>query len=315
MNSYQRLKSLMQYDLTELLDNLMGFADFIDGTYLEKNNNKIMRYWQSRGVTLKSALLTDLLDWLCCLAFSDGFIAPEEVEFINNHLNQRFSENDIIDLCKFRINEDYFKNVPLSFILLYENDLIMKATDREWDFNSVETLFLLFMVIGVQFIHCDNEVIFKELEMLNEYTEDLFKRIHDFDLVQKYLAILEMSCGEVDDEYSQKRYSFSQDIIDDYRDELSELGNLEEINFTPWKIEPDGTETNLWESSEIKTDYSWSLSKNVNAYYDFTGEFDNHLADIADIITVENRQKLEGTLLTPQQYRSILNKIKLTYNI
>ena len=27
---------------------------------------------------------------------------------------------------------------------------------------------------------------------------------------------------------------------------------------------------------------------------------------------MENRQKLEGTLLTPQQYRSILNKIKLT---
>lgn len=70
-----------------------------------------MRYWQSINVTLKSVLLTDLLDWLCCLAFSDGFIAPEEVEFINTCLKQSFSAEEIIDLCKFRVNQEYFNNL------------------------------------------------------------------------------------------------------------------------------------------------------------------------------------------------------------
>ena len=308
---YNNFDTLLKFDLRELLDNIMEYVDFIDCTYLDKNDNKIMRYWQSKGVTLKSILLTDLLDWLCCLAFSEGFIAPQEVEFINNYLNQSFSDNDIMDLCKFRINEDYFINVPLSFMLLYENDLVMKKSEIEWDFNSVEILYMLFIVIGVQFIDCDNDISFKELDMLNGYTNDLSKRIHDFDL-EYQLSILEMSDGKIDDEYLKNRYSFSQDIIDDYRDELSELENLEEINFTPWKIEPDDTQTNLWKVKEIKTNYSWNLDKNINAYYDFSGEFDNHLADISDIITEENRQKLENTRLTPQQYRSILNKIKLT---
>ena len=199
---YNNFDTLLKFDLRELLDNIMEYVDFIDCTYLDKNDNKIMRYWQSKGVTLKSILLTDLLDWLCCLAFSEGFIAPQEVEFINNYLNQSFSDNDIMDLCKFRINEDYFINVPLSFMLLYENDLVMKKSEIEWDFNSVEILYMLFIVIGVQFIDCDNDISFKELDMLNGYTNDLSKRIHDFDL-EYQLSILEMSDGKIDDETSK----------------------------------------------------------------------------------------------------------------
>ena len=202
--------ALMQCDLTKVIEEMMSLADLIDSNYENLSNNNLMRYWQDKDVTLKSVVLMDLLDWLCCLAFSDGFIAPEEVQFINTYLKQSFSENDIIDLCKFRINQDYYNHVPLSFVLLYENDLVMKSLGIEEDFNSVEALYILFMVIGVQFIHCDNEVAFKEYAVLKAYTEDLSKRICDFELIQKHLIVLEATNGENGEQYSEIRYPFNK---------------------------------------------------------------------------------------------------------
>lgn len=77
MNSYSGIEILLHNDLTKLIETMMNFADFIDNNYHKMENNNLMRHWQDKGVTLKSIVLTDLLDWLCCLAFSDGFIADK----------------------------------------------------------------------------------------------------------------------------------------------------------------------------------------------------------------------------------------------
>lgn len=200
----------------------------------------------------------------------------------------------------------------------------MKSNELQWDFNSVEHLFTLFMIMGVHFIHCDGKMDVKELDMLNEYTKELSNRIYDFNLIQNQLTVLESSCGKYGDNYSEERYPFNQDVLNNYREELNELDNLEDVNeekindYFSSEInintedKEDNIQNNFWQGREINTNYSWNLEKNINAYYDFTGEFDNHLADIGEIITVENCQKLKNTYLTAQQYRSILNKIKST---
>ena len=301
--------ALMQCDLTKVIEEMMSLADLIDSNYENLSNNNLMRYWQDKDVTLKSVVLMDLLDWLCCLAFSDGFIAPEEVQFINTYLKQSFSENDIIDLCKFRINQDYYNHVPLSFVLLYENDLVMKSLGIEEDFNSVEALYILFMVIGVQFIHCDNEVAFKEYAVLKDYTEDLSKRICDFELIQKHLIVLEATNGEIGEEYSEIRYPFNKDAFNEY---LKELNGIEDIDDEISRTNSSDININPWQFRETKINTSWDLKLITNEYYNFTGEFDNHFDDFKDIFTLKNRDRLEYTFLTPQQYRSILNKIKST---
>lgn len=319
MDTYLIIDTLLRHDLTELMESLMEYVDSIDNTYQTKFNNNLIRHWQSKNVTLKSVILTDLLDWLSCLAFSDGFIAPEEVDFINDYLNQSFACEDIIDLCKFRINREYFNHLPLSFILLYENDLIMRDNNKWFDFNSIEHLYNIFMIIGVHFIHCDGKASSEEWNTLNEYLEDLNCRINDFDFIQEHLAVLE-SPGDV---YLEDRYPFNQDIYNEYVKELSELKSLEEIteefqkedffsetDFNPWVMDPNDDKSSYWQSNNIKTPFSWDLEKNINAYYDFTGEFENHLADIGEIITEKNREVFEIFYLTPQQYWSILNKIK-----
>ena len=104
MSHIPGMDELLQCDLTEAIEEMMALADMIDSNYQDISNNNLIRYWQSKDVNLKSTLLMDLLDWLCCLAFSDGFIAPEEVQFINTYLKQSFSVEDIIDLCKFTDN-------------------------------------------------------------------------------------------------------------------------------------------------------------------------------------------------------------------
>lgn len=200
----------------------------------------------------------------------------------------------------------------------------MRSSNKWFNFNSVEQLYMLFIILGVHFIHCDGQATTEEWNMLNGYTEDLSNRITNFDFIHEQQAFLKSSSEE---EYLENRYPFNQDVYNEYIKELNELESLEdmaeefqqnefssEINFNPWVMGPDYSESSYWESREIKTKFSWNLEKNINAYYDFTGEFKNHLADINDIITVENRRKLENIHLTPQQYRGILNKIKLTSN-
>lgn len=313
------INELLKFDLSEALQNMMDLAYIVDDNYHVLTNNNLMRYWQSKNVTLKSVLITDLLDWLCCLAFSDGFIAPEEVKFINDYLKQDLTADDIIEHCRFRINQDYFKKLPLSFVLLYEHDLIMKSMNLNEDINSVELLYALFMVMGVQFIYCDNEAALKELSQLNEYGENLSKRIHDFNLMQSHLTILEMSDGKTAEDYFENRYSFTEEIITEYHEELEELDNLKDLNeeiqnidFSPWRIEPINNESDMWTYKQIDSEYSWKLEKNINDYYDFSDEFDNHLADISEILTLETQNKFKNTHLTPYQYKSILNKIKST---
>ena len=316
--NYIPIDVFRELDLAEVMEAMMRYVDLIDNSYHEKSNNTIMRYWQSKGITLKSILLTDLLDWLCCLAFSDGFIAPEEVQFINTYLNKELSENDITEICKFRINQDYFKHLPLSFILFNEDDLVMKSMGIDIDLDPVEHLYLLFITMGAQFIYCDGNAAFKEISMFNGYAEDLYEKIHDFNLIQKELAVLEISDGKVGGKYSENRYSFNQDIANNYSEKLSELDDLEEIrDEVPQEnvssdIKDSNFETNSFQSKKVNPNNVWDLKVVPNDYYNFTGEFENHLDDFDSILTLKNRDKIKNTYLTTQQYRSILNKIKLT---
>ena len=172
-----RIDALLQFDLTKVIEDMVYYVDLIDNNFHKKPNNFIMKYWQSQNVNLKSVLLTDLLDWLCCLSLSDGFVAREEVQFINIHLKQRLSVNNILEICRERIDEDYFNRLPLSFILLYEDDMVMNNLEGRIIHNNVKKLYDLFMIIGIQFISCDNDIDLKEMVVFKRYTEDLLRRI------------------------------------------------------------------------------------------------------------------------------------------
>lgn len=333
MSFNPEIDALLHIDLSKVIEDMIAYADLLDGNFQDKPYNFIMKYWQLQGVTLKEILLLDLMDWLCCLAMSDGFIAPEEVQFISYHLHRRFTVDEIIELCRSRIDEDYFNRLPLSFTLLFEDDIVMNSITGT-DYNNVEKLYMLFRIIGVQFISCDNDVDIKELAILRGYTEDLSKRIRDFDLIAEQSVALELLAKELE-EYSNQD-PFSQEAFDDYYDKLTELEGLEEtedevslskssssISVNPWNTQGDNIQTNPWQSdetnaqnpwqsSEIKTNSPWNLDINPNDFYNFTGEFDNHFDDFRDILTRENRMIFENVHLTPNQYRSILNKIKST---
>lgn len=319
-----RIDALLQFDLTKVIEDMVYYVDLIDNNFHEKPNNFIMKYWQSQNVNLKSVLLTDLLDWLCCLSLSDGFVAREEVQFINIHLKQRLSVNNILEICRERIDEDYFNRLPLSFILLYEDDMVMNNLEGRIIHNNVKKLYDLFMIIGIQFISCDNDIDLKEMVVFKRYTEDLLRRIQNFDLKLEQLKALEALAIKLE-EIQNNANSFSENSFNDYYDRISELESLaniksetqtdntfSDISVNPWEDKINNVQTNPWQSVENKSNSPWDLEINPNENYSFSGEFSNHLNDFKDIFTPENHQILENNHLTPIQYRSILNKIKST---
>ena len=321
MNSHRMINRLLQADLTRVIEEMVDYADMLDQTYMEKPNNYIMKFWQFQGVTLKQALLMDLLDWLCFLSITDGFIAREEVQFINIHLKQRFSVNEIRNLCNERIDRDYINRLPLSFILILENDIIMNSIEKRIVYNTIEKLYTLFNIIGIQFIHCDNNVDINELTLFKRYTDDLHNRIMHFDLKSEEIRALQKLTDEMEyeNQHIDNINSINNKTFDDYFKELSMielLENMDENNLSDDNetIMDNNLQFNQWQNNEIKTNNVWDLELNSNDEYNFVGEFDNHLTEFREIFTRENHHKLNTTVLTINEYKNILNKIKSTSN-
>ena len=79
----------------------------------------------------KLTLLSDLGNWLSFLAMGDNYISQDEVDFINEYLQLDFNKNQIESLlCD--LNDDFINDLPLSFVMANELDLLLEKILQVW---------------------------------------------------------------------------------------------------------------------------------------------------------------------------------------
>ena len=156
------------------LDYIVGYAELMDEHLYDLEDSPLVYDWKSKDLSIKLSVIGDFINWLVFLGLADAYIAPEEVQFINNYLEFNFTKKDILDLIPKRLDENYFSSLPVSFKLFYDNDFLLKEIHNEMNFDgNAEVLYNLFGLMGDLFIACDGEVTSDEQNILNGYMENL----------------------------------------------------------------------------------------------------------------------------------------------
>ena len=167
--------------LREMVDYVLGYAEMMDEHDYYINDSPLVYDWKNSDLSVKLAVIGDLIDWLVFLGIADGYVAPEEVQFINSYLGFNFTQNDIINLIPKRLDDDYFSNLPVSFKLLYDNDFMHKDYLNEKNLDgTTEFLFNIYDLMGELFIACDGDIAPDEKDALNSYMMNLRRNIDLF---------------------------------------------------------------------------------------------------------------------------------------
>jgi hypothetical protein len=170
----------------ESMDALFGIIDVLDDNYKMYNNNYIMRHFKNKGVSLRTIFLSDILDWLCFLGWSDNNIADSEIKFINALLNLELSQLDVFEIIK-NLDVETLTTLPLTFAIFME----YAAVSDDVDENIVEALFSLFMISGTYLIVSDGNVDENEVRGFKGYMDTLRRNIDRFDLESLHEYILD----------------------------------------------------------------------------------------------------------------------------
>lgn len=137
--------------------------------------------WKSEGFKIEHILLNDIFNWLCYLGLGDDVIVNEEVDFINYCLDLNFTKKELQKLATSKLNNEYANQMPLSFILFSEAEIVYKDSiiNHSVPVHS-ENLFRLFGLLGESFIACDGETTIDEKNIYEEYIQLLWHKLNDF---------------------------------------------------------------------------------------------------------------------------------------
>lgn len=165
--------------LKGMLDLVCEYAYILDRDPYDKELKPLFDDWKSRNFDMFPLLIADLFDWMGYLGLADGYLDDNEVGFINFILEENYSKSDILDLINNRLDEDYANNLPVSFMLFYEDDLYGKIVNNE-EGRMVENLFLVYESIGKLLIAIDENISPSEVDTLNQYMSNLRIQLDGF---------------------------------------------------------------------------------------------------------------------------------------
>lgn len=202
-------------NLRSYVNEAKKFSKYIDSDNSNFNEKtaKNITAWKANGFTVEQALIGDIFNWLCYLGLGDGYIADEEVTFINHCLDLKFSKEDISNLTTSNLTDNYKKYLPISFIFFHEADITegntVIANKKE---KSTKLLFNLFGRLGYSFIKCDG-----------------FETREEFDIYREYIGILDKQLKNLSEDLNLKNVlSISYDVSMNSEKNLNEL--LDEFN-------------------------------------------------------------------------------------
>ena len=177
---------MMFMDITDLKDYIVGAKEVArrideDDISFSYNCAPLIFDWKSEGFRIEYVLLNDIFNWLCYLGLGDGVIVDEEVNFINYCLDLKFTRDELQNLAQSKVNNDFRNQIPVSFILFCEAEIIYKdqIINHSVPVHS-ENLFRLFGILGESFIACDGEITTDEKNIFKEQINLLWQKLNDF---------------------------------------------------------------------------------------------------------------------------------------
>ena len=185
---------------------LVKTIDFTDLEIL-KDDFPLIYGWKSKNLTVESALVDDLLNWLGYLGLGDGAITDEELEFINTFLDANYTKEDILNL-----KDSQIPDLPNSFKFLREQDKFKKRIELD-DTDYCEMLFKVYNLTGKFFATVNGNIDDSALERYNEYIKKLRNSLDSYEE-----GNIILKTGEV-----------NKSSLNDYMDELNSLVGLEGV--------------------------------------------------------------------------------------
>ncbi len=148
--------------------------------YLRQNINDCYMYGEiiatqgfapSADITMREMIRFDLLQFLIYMMDSGAGTLSPQLRFIQEYLNQYFTQNTAIRFKYERTeNKEFATTVPRSFTYFAKADMSGKSANTTKGFSKSRNLYNLYCELGQEFIACDNNVTEPELLKLTEYT-------------------------------------------------------------------------------------------------------------------------------------------------
>ena len=174
----------VMYDLCMRRAQSIGHADYV------RTNGKI---------DLKGNFRTDMLNFLIYLAYSDGRASKEEIKYINTLMGYQFYDKMIYDYAErwdLR-SENILENPPLSLDAFVRSNNGPETGELSNAYYDLVTLYIsTFHYIGNDFIACNDETRYGEVEALSSYINMLRENVDRIrGIIQDYKPTIEYKSG------------------------------------------------------------------------------------------------------------------------
>lgn len=117
----------------------------------------------------------EILDFLCYLSASDGYIGEAEAEFINEYYEKDYSPEQICQRIESRdlYSTKFEQKIPSVLRKLIKLDNKMFERDGELEESLGEKYICAYEALGIEFIACDREVSQAERDDLETYIKNM----------------------------------------------------------------------------------------------------------------------------------------------
>lgn len=155
----------MNYELKKHITTLYKMCDALDGTKITAGLE----------IEMRDVLRTDLTQFLMYLSATDGSIASQEAELINDYLDWNLSVDGIIQLIKKQgiYSEEFENKIPFTLKVLVEADNLLFDIGKNPELPSSQILVLVYTNLAKEILACDRDVDEDEIRDMTLYISKL----------------------------------------------------------------------------------------------------------------------------------------------
>lgn len=215
----------MNYELKNMIIQIYDLCDTLDEGPCGINQI-------DSSQTTKNCLRTELLTYLMYLSASDGSVAWQEADFINDYLDWDLSTNEIHQFIQENqiYSTEFESKVPLSMQLFVRADNVIYDSIGVNESLGSELLYQIYETLGKEFLACDENITDGEIEDLTIYLNTLRNYIqNEVKCKQNYNLLKENEEEKTKKDDLNIRETEDEESLEELLQSLNELTGLEDV--------------------------------------------------------------------------------------